>query len=296
MAMNENNASGDSEAVSPAFSANKLAALAVNVDFTDPLPGDDNGGDADVEGTDLPAQHAAPQHEKDAAVAAPDPVINKQQSTIFGVMLKTPDKNAHLAREENWDMLIEGIEQNCPLQDRYSVFKAMRKVAQNLLMDDEKYRVLYADNDMVQKKILGRVGGYEFLRGLGFKQGAEENELVCKDVSHLILNVAIDALSRKIAHLKQTKAQWDPKYAKNKKRKQSKANEQNKAKQNIGGGGADDEEQRMLQEALRLSQEQHVKDMIARQQRELEFAKQRKVQSKVNMFPHEEDDHKADVL
>ena len=167
-------------------------------------------------------------------------------------------------------MLLEGIEQNCPIQNQYSVFKAMRKVAQNLLIDDEKYRTLYADNDMVQKKILGRVGGYEFLRGVGFKQGADENELICKNPDRTIVNACIGALSIKIQHLKTTKSQWDPKY---KQRKSSKAKGNN---YNGGGKSAaqlQQEEQRMIEQAIRESQEQHVKDMLNRQNKALNQAK-----------------------
>ena len=211
--------------------------------------------------------------------------------------------------QDNWDMLLEGIEQNCPIQDQYSVFKAMRKVAQNLLIDDEKYRTLYADNDMVQKKILGRVGGYEFLRGVGFQQGGEENELVVTSIDGIVIHAAINALSRKITILKQTKSQWDPKY---KQKKAAKKNQQQNHQHLI------DEEQRMLEEAMRLSEEQHVKDMLARQQKELDAAQQHKhemarlssksnlggnygaeftSQKSVNMYkPHEEDDHKAEEL
>merc|ERR550525_163925 len=98
-------------------------------------------------------------------------------------------------REEHWGMLVEAIGSNCPLKDQYSVFKAIRKVAQNLLIDDDKYRTLYADNDMVQQKILGRVGGYEFLRGIGFKQGMDDNELVCSEVNGPIIENAIAALN-----------------------------------------------------------------------------------------------------
>merc|ERR1712113_571737 len=86
--------------------------------------------------------------------------------------------------EENWSQLMEAIRHNVKKShEQYSVFKAMRKVAQNLLMADEKYRTLYADNDMVQRKILGHPGGYEFLRGIGFKQGMDDNELVCQNVN-----------------------------------------------------------------------------------------------------------------
>ena len=100
-------------------------------------------------------------------------------------------------------MLVEGIEQNCPIPDQYDVFKAMRKVPKNLLLGDEKYRTLYADNDMVQKKILGRVGGYELLRGLGFKQGLDDNELVAIQIDQQVINLAINSLKKRIFALKE---------------------------------------------------------------------------------------------
>ncbi len=108
-------------------------------------------------------------------------------------------------------MLVESIRSNCPVQEQYSVFKAMRKVAQNLLMNDDKYRTLYADNDMVQRKILGRVGGYEFLRGIGFKQGIDDNELVCAVVEGQTVHTAIDALNVHIVRLRESRHEWDPK-------------------------------------------------------------------------------------
>merc|ERR1712176_1518716 len=147
-----------------------------------------------------------PKYKSD--IAAPAPAIDKQGSTIFGVLLKQKDKDNHLIRQENWDMLVEGVEQNCPIPDQYDVFKAMRKVAKNLLLGDEKYRTLYADNDMVQKKILGRVGGYELLRGLGFKQGLDDNELVVTQTDQHAINLAINSLQKRITVLKERKKMW----------------------------------------------------------------------------------------
>merc|ERR1712204_88938 len=158
----------------------------------------------------------------------------------------------------------------------------MRKVAKNLLLGDEKYRTLYADNDMVQKKILGRVGGYELLRGLGFKQSEhDENELVVSQVDMEVVNAAIIALQNRISAIKERKKQFGAKNAKVKKVVNPPVNDEDK----------------QLQEALRLSQEQHIKDMLQRQQKELDMAVRAnafKAQKSVNMFPSkEEDDHKA---
>ena len=184
-------------------------------------------------------------------------------------------------------MLVEGVEQNCPIPDQYDVFKAMRKVAKNLLLGDEKYRTLYADNDMVQKKILGRVGGYELLRGLGFKQADhDENELVVLHVDQDVVNAAITSLQKRINAIKERKKQW--------------ANKQDKPAKVKKAVPQQDDEQRQLEEALRLSQEQHIKDMLQRQQKELDMAARQnafRAQKSVNMLPaKEEDDHKAPFM
>ncbi len=194
--------------------------------------------------------------------------------------------------KENWEMLIDGIEQNCRVQDQYDVFRAMRKVSKNLLIDDEKYRTLYADNDMVQKKILGRVGGFEFLRGIGFTEGADANELMCYKPDQSIVNLAIKSLQKRIDSLRQRKHEWDPKYRRGGGLQANVAKKP--AKQPVGGGQGQDEEERQLQEALRLSQQQHVQDMLVRQQRELDFAKKRGIKKSVNIYkPNEEEDQKA---
>eukprot|EP00483_Globobulimina_turgida_P003136 UN03141 len=151
----------------PVVNPSKIQLVA-NVDFTANLP---SSAEPPAEGTD--AVDLCYGHDSHDDVAAPALMINKQQSTIFGVMLQQADKNKHLRLEENWEMLIDGIEQNCRVQDQYDVIRAMRTVSKNLLIDDEKYRTLYADNDMVQKKILCRVVGIELLRGIGFTEGAD---------------------------------------------------------------------------------------------------------------------------
>merc|ERR1719295_1869379 len=253
-----------------------------------------------VEGHDVEDMYApeSPAINPMAPVAAPDPVIAKQQSQIFGAMLQQKDKAHHLQREENWDMLVEGIEQNCPRPEQYSVFKAMRRVSQNLLQADEKYRTLYADNDMVQRKILGRVGGYEFLRGLGFKQGMDENELVCARIDSTAISHAITALNKRIEKLRATKHEWDPKVKMQMAQQRHSMNNVNMGQVNQAQANANlqSEEERQLQEALRISQEQHVQDMRMRQQRELDLAKRTRLrqQQSVKMYSvHEEQDHKA---
>ena len=231
-------------------------------------------------------------------------------------------------------MLVEGIRSNCPVQEQYSVFKAMRKVAQNLLMNDDKYRTLYADNDMVQRKILGRVGGYEFLRGIGFKQGMDDNELVCSAVDGHIVQNAIAALNTHIVRLKQSRHEWDPKASVHRLGGMNGMASMNSVHgmqpvhamqppQVQGNMGHLSEEDRMIQEAIRMSREQHVKDKIMEQQRLIDFANRKKESigpnygqqlhqqqmphngpqfgafnnKSVNQYlDHEEDDHKADYM
>merc|ERR1712129_177928 len=132
-------------------------------------------------------------------------------------------------------------------------------------------------------KILGRVGGYELLRGLGFKQSEhDENELVVSQVDMEVVNAAIISLQKRISAIKERKKQFGAKNAKVKK---------------AVNPPAQNDEDKQLQEALRLSQEQHIKDMLQRQQKELDMAARAnafKAQKSVNMFPSkEEDDHKA---
>eukprot|EP01084_Bolivina_argentea_P138551 243877_1 len=275
---------------SPAFNPNKLSSVAAiaNADFTGSLPPAMEQSEQQIdEGTDIINQQIPPVYANNYGnnddVAPPAPVIDKQGSSIFGVMLNQADKIKHLQEEANWVMLLDGVEQNCPVTDRYDVLKAMRKVAKNLLIDDEKYQTLYADNDMVQKKILGRVGGYEFLRGIGFKQGIDDNELVCNSPDQVVLKLAIDSLQKRINALKQSRNQWDPK-----RRFKKKPIEKNPV--NVPPKNDVNEEERQLQEALRLSEQQHIHDMLVRQQRELDFAKQKK---SVNIYAkNDEDDQK----
>eukprot|EP01083_Nonionella_stella_P177239 622373_1 len=260
--------SNKQEMPSPAFNPNKLPSPELN-------PPEMQGNLSGMEGTELPL----PVSEDELPISPM--MVNHQKSVIFNAMLQQPDKKKHLDREENWEMLFDGIQSNCPIADQYDIFKAMRKVAKNLLLDDEKYMVLYADNDMVQKKILGRVGGYEFLRGVGFKKGSEENELVVAKLDKDIVNNAIRVLQKRIDALKKRRHEWDPKYHKKKKDKVPHIPVQPQA-------DVIDEEQRMLEEAIRLSKQEHVQEVLNRQQKALDRVKSG------NLFSaNQEDDYKA---
>eukprot|EP01084_Bolivina_argentea_P250248 419215_1 len=260
--------SNKQEMPSPAFNPNKLPSPELN-------PPEMQGNLSGMEGTELPL----PVSEDELPISPM--MVNHQKSVIFNAMLQQPDKKKHLDREENWEMLFDGIQSNCPIADQYDIFKAMRKVAKNLLLDDEKYMVLYADNDMVQKKILGRVGGYEFLRGVGFKKGSEENELVVAKLDKDIVNNAIRVLQKRIDALKKRRHEWDPKYNKKKKDKVPHIPVQPQA-------DVIDEEQRMLEEAIRLSKQEHVQEVLNRQQKALDRVKSG------NLFSaNQEDDYKA---
>eukprot|EP01084_Bolivina_argentea_P055525 101772_1 len=150
-----------------------------------------------------------------------------------------------------------------------------------------------------KKKILGRVGGYEFLRGLGFKQGMEPNELIVEIVDTETILIAIKVLNKKISHLQQTRNEWDPKWGKKKPKNNVKRMKKNNApKQGHAVQVSQQEmEQQQIEEAIRLSQQQHVQDMLARQERALQFAKQSNAAKSRNFYQaQEEDDHKAELL
>eukprot|EP01084_Bolivina_argentea_P054051 99155_1 len=145
-------------------------------------------------------------------------------------------------KHDNWEVLIKRIEQNYSSKQQYSVLKALRKVAKNLLLDNLMYRILYTNNKCVQKKILNFIGGYEFLGDLGFKEGTNENELCCESVDQITVCAAIDVLNQRIKHLKQNRNEWDPKY------KIGGYNHTEKMQVIIN------EEERQLHEAVRISQ------------------------------------------
>ena len=77
-------------------------------------------------------------------------------------------------------MLIDAIYLNLTPADYVTCFKALRSIAENLFDEDDKYRILYADNKKVQQRILSRIGGYEFLRGLGFRE-VTKRKLICEE-------------------------------------------------------------------------------------------------------------------
>ena len=77
---------------SPAFNPQKLSNLADSVDFAQmPLK---NPG---MEGTSN--SNVSLELAQKSDIAAPAPVIDKQGSTIFGVLLKQKDKENHLHRQ-----------------------------------------------------------------------------------------------------------------------------------------------------------------------------------------------------
>merc|ERR1711879_994624 len=85
-------------------------------------------------------------------------------------------------------------------------------------------------------------------------------------------NVAIAALNAHIVKLRQSRAQWDPNYVKN--QNVNNINPSiNQQPQSAVTAVPLSEEERMIQEAIRMSREQHVKDKIMEQQRLLDSAK-----------------------
>ena len=106
--------------------------------------------------------------------------------------------------QENWDMLIDAIYLNLGPQDYMQVFKALRSIAENLFDEDDKYRILYADNKKVQQRILSRIGGYEFLRGLGFRE-ITKRKLICEEPDFDVVATAITSINAKLALLEKNK-------------------------------------------------------------------------------------------
>merc|ERR1712129_392604 len=108
------------------------------------------------------------------------------------------------------------------------------------------------------------------------------------------INHAIEALNNRIEKLRVTKHEWDPK-AKLQRQQSVQAQQQSVQPQSVNAQLS--EEERQLQEVLRISQEQHVRDMRMRQQRELDAHASRtklRQQQSVKMYSvHEEQDHKA---
>merc|ERR1712129_561886 len=111
------------------------------------------------------------------------------------------------------------------------------------------------------------------------------------------INHAIEALNNRIEKLRATKHEWDPKA---KMQRQQSVQQQQQAQQSVQPQSVNaqlSEEERQLQEVLRISQEQHVRDMRMRQQRELDAHASRtrlRQQQSVKMYSvHEEQDHKA---
>ena len=83
---------------SPAFNPQKLQNLANKVDFAQmPLknPGMEGTSNSNVSLELAHSQQSLPK----ADIAAPAPAIDKQGSTIFGVLLKQKDKSNHLIRQ-----------------------------------------------------------------------------------------------------------------------------------------------------------------------------------------------------
>jgi len=141
-------------------------------------------------------------------------------SMVFAELMKggASESQQQLRHHENWDLLVDAIYLNLNDDDYVQVFKALRSIAENLFEEDEqKYRVLYADNKKVQQRILTRVGGYEFLRGLGFRE-LSKRKLICDAPDLNVLLTAITAVNAKLQALEEKEKQQNKK--KKKKQKQ----------------------------------------------------------------------------
>eukprot|EP01083_Nonionella_stella_P269888 913500_1 len=64
------------------------------------------------------------------------------------------------------------------------MFKALRSIAENLFDEDDKYRILYADNKKVQQRILSRIGGYECKLDPAKENNMETDAGLCETEGH----------------------------------------------------------------------------------------------------------------
>ena len=92
------------------------------------------------------------------------------------------------ATQKNWRLLLDAIADNCPERDRDRVFKFMRKIAQNLMTNDQKYKFLFINhnNEMLQKSIFNQKGGMEFLGGIGYEKNPynDNKYTLCIEYTH----------------------------------------------------------------------------------------------------------------
>lgn len=136
-------------------------------------------------------------------IMEPAPMVNKQNSNlIFRQIASIGNEktiHTHLMFDESWDILVDSMQQNIPLDRQLIAFNALKKIAENLKKDDAKYRILYNDNNHLQTRILEHVGGYEFLLGLGFKENdIMGGQLICKVPDTGVINTALRALNKRI--------------------------------------------------------------------------------------------------
>ena len=150
-----------------------------------------------------------------------------QGSTVFMQVLEQSNQKkmqSDLSKQTTWDGLFAAVAQNAPIMDHFLIFRAMRSVAENLFNENDKYRCLYVDNKKVQQRILSRVGGYEYLRGLGFRE-IDNRRLQCDKPNFDIVSAAIQSVNKKIKALTNNEN--------NNKKPIKKSNKNNKRKKNI---------------------------------------------------------------
>jgi len=157
----------------------------------------------------LPSPYAhdvAPSVMTDSLSVAELEYRKKNGSTVFAAVTAQNGQSGQnqLRQQQNWDLLVDAVYLNLSARDYDTVFKALRSIAENLFDEDDKYRILYADNRKVQQRILSRIGGYEFLRGLGFREQAKR-KLVCAAPDFDVVATAITAINAKLAMLERDK-------------------------------------------------------------------------------------------
>jgi len=153
------------------------------------------------------ARDVAPSVTTDDMSVAEIEYRKKNGSVVFAKIMENRDVNkvqTQLIHQENWDMLVDAVYLNLGPSDYVQVFKALRSIAENLFDEDDKYRILYADNKKVQQRILSRIGGYEFLRGLGFRE-VTKRKLLCEVPDFDVVATAITSINAKLTLLEKNK-------------------------------------------------------------------------------------------
>ena len=97
----------------------------------------------------------------------------------------------------DWNHLIENILQYISDADKYNVLKYYAMTADYLLTG---HTALYLNNEKIRSLFIDRIGGYQFLTELGFKQ--RNDKLICNNVNKINVNNALTVIKKKLRELK----------------------------------------------------------------------------------------------